>query len=150
MTSKAAIEAFLAQPTLAVVGVSRKGKKFGNTVFKDLTAKGYQVFPVNPHAEQIDGQPCYPNLQALPEPAGGVVVIVPPAETEKVVRDAAEAGITHVWMQPGAESAAAIHFCREQGMSVVHGECILMFAEPVAFFHRLHRGIWGVLGKLPQ
>jgi len=75
---------------------------------------------------------------------------VPPAETEQVVQEAAAAGIRRVWMQQGAESEAAIRFCEEHGMSVVHGECILMFAQPVDSVHRLHRWIWRLLGKLPQ
>jgi predicted CoA-binding protein len=150
MTSKAAVQDFLAQRTLAVVGASRDGKKFGNKVYKDLIRKGYRTYPVNPNAEEIEGQPCYPNLSALPEPADGLVFVVPPAETEKVVREAAEVGIPRVWMQQGSESEEAIRFCEENGISVVSGECILMFAEPAEFYHRMHRWVWGVMGKLPE
>lgn len=150
MTTKAAVKDFLDQRTLAVVGVSRGGKKFGNTAYKELKAKGYQVFPVNPHVDAIDGDRCYSSLSALPEPVGGVLIVVPPRETEQVVRDAAAAGIRRVWMQQGAESQAAIQFCEERGISAIHGECILMFAEPAAFYHRLHRWVWRLLGKLPQ
>jgi hypothetical protein len=150
MVSKAAIEDFLAQRRLAIVGVSREGRKFGNMALKELKAKGYHTVPINPHAENIAGERCYPNLNALPEPVGGVVVVVPPDETERVVRDATQAGIQHIWMQQGAESEAAIQFCEEQGINTIHGECILMFAEPTGFGHRLHRWVWGLLGKLPQ
>ncbi len=150
MTIKAAVADFTAQKKLAVVGVSRKGRKFGNMAFKELKKQGYQLFPVNPNAETIEGGPCYPSLSALPEPVDGVLVVVPPGETEKVVREAAAAGIKRVWMQQGAESPEAIRFCRENGIEVVHGECILMFTEPSAFFHRAHHWVWGVFGKLPQ
>jgi hypothetical protein len=150
MTTKATVEDFIAQRTLAVVGVSRGGKKFGNLALKALKAKGYRVFPINPHTETIDDERCYPNLRSLPEPVDGVLVVVPPAETEQVVQEAAAAGIRRVWMQQGAESEAAIRFCQEHGLSVVHGECILMFARPVDSVHRLHRWLWRLLGKLPQ
>jgi predicted CoA-binding protein len=150
MTSKAAVEEFLAQQTLAVVGASRDEKKFGNKVYKDLIRKGYKTYPINPNAEEIDGQPCYAELSALPEAVDGVVFVVPPALTEKVVREAADVGIPRVWMQQGSESEDAIRFCEENGISVVAGECILMFAEPAEFYHRLHRWVWGVLGKLPE
>jgi predicted CoA-binding protein len=79
-----------------------------------------------------------------------VLVVVPPAETEKVVREAAAAGIKRIWMQQGAESPAAIKFCQENGLSAVHGECILRFAEPAGWFHRAHRCVWKLLGKLPK
>jgi predicted CoA-binding protein len=150
MTSKAAVEDFLGQRTLAGVGASRDEKKFGNKVYKGLMRKGYQTFPVNPNAEEIDGQPCYPDLRALPEAVDGVVFVVPPAQTEKMVRELAELGIARVWMQQGSESAAAIRYCQENDISVVADECILMFAEPAEFYHRAHRWVWGVLRKLPE
>jgi predicted CoA-binding protein len=150
VTSKAAVEDFLAQRTLAVVGASRDEKKFGNKVYKDLIRKGYQTYPVNPKAEEIEGQPCYPDLHALPQTVDGVVFVVPPAQTEQVVREAAELGIKRVWMQQGSESEDALRFCEEKGISAVSGECILMFAEPAEFYHRAHRWVWGVLGKLPE
>jgi predicted CoA-binding protein len=150
MASKAAVEEFLAQRTLAVVGASRDSKKFGNKVYKDLIRKGYTTYPVNPSADVIDGQRSYPTLSDLPEAVDGVVFVVPPAQTEKVVREAAELGIPRVWMQQGSESEDAIRFCEENGISAVAGECILMFAEPAEFYHRMHRWAWGVLGKLPD
>ncbi|MDZ7292200.1 MAG: CoA-binding protein [candidate division KSB1 bacterium] len=150
MTTKSAIEDFVAQRKLAVVGVSRNGKKFGNAAFRALKEKGYCLFPINPNAERIEGDRCYPNLESLPETVDGVLIVVPPAETERVVREAAAAGIRRVWMQQGAESEAAIRFCQANGISAIHGECILMFAQPVVSFHRFHRWVWKVLGKLPR
>ncbi len=149
MTTKAAVADFTAQKKLAVVGISRKGRKFGNMAFKELKKQGYQLFPVNPNAETIEGERCYPSLSELPEPVDSVLIVVPPAETEKVVREAAAAGVKRVWMQQGAESPEAIRFCQENGIEAIHGECILMFTEPSAFFHRAHRWVWGVFGKLP-
>ncbi len=150
MTAKTAVENFVAQRTLAVVGASRDGKKFGNVAFKALRDKGYRVFPVNPSAEMVEGEPCYPNLLSLPERVDNVLVVVPPAETERVVREAAAAGIRRVWLQQGAASEAAIRFCEAHDMEVVHDECILMFAQPVASFHKWHRWVWKALGKLPR
>jgi hypothetical protein len=150
MTSKAAVQDFVAQRKLALVGASGKKAKFGNFALKDLRAKGFKIFPVHPQAHTIEGEPCYPSIAALPEPVDGVLVVVPPAQTEQVVRDAAAAGIRRVWMQQGAESPAAIQFCAEHNISAVHGECILMFTEPAAWFHRAHRWVWKALGKLPK
>lgn len=150
MTSKAAVADFVSQRKLAVVGVSRQKMKFGNLAFRELKRKGYKLFPVHPHAEQLEGERCSASLAALPEPVDGLLVIVPPAQAEQVVREAAAAGIRRVWLQQGAGSAAAIRFCEENGISVVHGECILMFAQPAAWYHRAHRWVWGLLGKLPQ
>jgi predicted CoA-binding protein len=149
VTDKVAVEDLLNQRTWAVVGVSRGGKKFGNAASRELRKKGYRVIPVHPNAESVDGERCYRSLSELPEQVGALLVAVPPTETEKVVRDASDVGIRRVWMQQGAESEAAIRYCNDQGMSLVHSECILMFAKPVGV-HKLHHWIWGLLGKLPQ
>jgi len=150
MTTAAAIQEFMSQETLAVAGASRSTNKFGSIVYRDLKSKAYRVFAVNPHADMIDGDPAYPDLEHLPEKVGGLVLIVPPAVTETMVRQAAQAGIRRVWMQPGAESAAAVAFCQENGISVIEGECIMMFAGPVKFPHSFHRWINRVSGKLPK
>ncbi len=150
MVTRLQIEKFLAQKQIALVGVSRNGKKFGNTVFRHLRERGYEVFPVNPHAREIANIPCYKNLKTLPPEVKAAVLIVPPAETERVVQEAAAVGIRQIWMQQGAESETAIRFCREKGIEVIHGECILMYAEPLGLPHRCHRWFRKIRGKLPH
>jgi len=149
MTTKKIVEEFLLQKKIAVVGVSRKKTKFGNAIYKELKQKGYQVFPVNPHINTFEGDICCPNLLSLPEKVDVVVINVPSVQTEKVVREAKEAGINKVWLQQGSQSENAVKFCEENGIEYVSNECILMFAQPSAVIHRAHRWIWGVLGKLP-
>lgn len=138
MTTRSDVKAFLDGKRLAVAGVSRGGKRFGNTVYRELRARDYQVVAINRLADQIDGETCCPNLPALPGPVDGVVIVLPPPETEKVVREAAGADTGMVWMArheaaAGAESEAAIQFCHDHGIRVVLGECILV--------HRLHRWV---------
>ncbi|MFC2140896.1 hypothetical protein ACFLQP_01185 [Acidobacteriota bacterium] len=53
-------------------------------------------------------------------------------------------------MQQGAESEKAIEFCQKNNFTTVTRECILMFAEPAARYHRMHRWVWKILGKLPK
>jgi hypothetical protein len=149
MNSKKVVEDFIAQKKIAVVGVSRKKTKFGNAIYKELKQKGYNVFPVNPHITTFEGDTCYPDLLSLPENVDAVIINVPPAQTEKVVREAKQAGINKVWLQQGSQSEAAIKYCEENGIDCVSNECVLMFAQPSAFIHRAHKWVWGVLGKLP-
>lgn len=148
--NKAVVDDFVSQKKLAVVGVSRNSRKFGNFAYHELKARGYQVFPVNPNLDSVGEDRCYPSLNTLPEKVDGVVVVVPPKETEKVVQETDAAGIKRVWMQQGAESEAAIRFCKDHGMSEVHGECILMFSEPVRSYHWFHRFVLQCFGRLPK
>lgn len=138
------VNEFLSEKALAIVGVSRSGNKMGNGILKDLNTKGYNLYPVHPSANEINGVKCYPDFNSLPEKVGGVIISVPPKETEKIVRQVEQSGIKKIWMQNGAESQEAIDFCLEKEITVVHHKCILMFAEPTAFFHKMHRWIWNI------
>jgi len=144
------IKDFLSQKTIAMAGLSRDEKASSRSVRKELLAKGYRVLGVNPNAEMIAGEKCYPNLAALPEKVGGVLVFTRPSETEKVVREAAAQGITRVWVQLGAQSEAALAVCQEKGLSTVYGKCIMMFAEPVTSIHGVHRWFAKVFGQIPK
>ena len=67
MTSKKTVEEFFAQPALAVVGVSRSGKKFGNYAYRNLKDKGYKVYQIHPESKSIDGDECYPDFKSAPD-----------------------------------------------------------------------------------
>lgn len=141
-----ASETFVAEKALALVGVSRS-RGFGNTLFRHLRDKGYRVFPVNAEADTVEGgQACFRRLDDLPEPVGGVVTVVPPAQTERVVADCVRLGIRKVWMQQGSESRAAVKLCQDNGIACVPGECLLMHTG-ANFPHSLHRWLWKKLGK---
>jgi predicted CoA-binding protein len=150
MVKKRSIDDFLTLKSFAVVGVSRDNKKFGNSVYRMLKERGVKVYPVNPNTDRVDGERCYSRLTELPEKVEGVVIVVPPKQTEAVVKEAAEVGIQNVWMQQGAESRSAIQFCEQYGIDAVHGECIFMFVEPVISVHKFHRWTKKLFHKLPQ
>ncbi len=110
----------------AVVGASTNASKYGHKIFRDLRNAGYTVYGVNPGGGEIDGQSLYPDLASLPEKPDVVDLVVPPNVAEQVVQQCAELGLTRVWMQPGSESAAAIQFCHDQGIRVVHDACAMI------------------------
>ena len=149
MVSRQSIDAFVSGKTLAMVGISSRGKGFGNAAYKELKARGYRVLPVHPGATTVQGDPCWHALAELPEKVERLLVMVAPAEVEKVVREAAAAGVKQVWLQQGADSPSAVEFCRANGIDVVQGECILMYARP-AGFHKFHAWIWNLIGKTPK
>jgi len=73
-------------------------------------------------------------LESLPERPEVVDLVVPPAVTEQIVQECERLGLSRVWMQPGAESRAAICYCSEHGIGVVHGACAMVEKQrwPVA------------------
>ncbi len=114
---------------IAVVGASRDREKYGYKVLKDLVNAGYRACGVNPSCDEVDGVACYPDLGSLPWKPELVITVVPPAATEKVVREAAAAGVTRVWMQPGSESPGAVAFCEASGIEVMHDACIMIYRK---------------------
>ncbi len=125
------IPTLLAAQTFAVVGAARSPEKYGHRVYRALKAAGKTVFAVNPSADEVDGDPCYPSLDALPVRPEAAVMIVPPAVTEAAVADCARLGIGQVWMQPGAESDIAVAHCRAAGIAVVSGGPCLLTLLPL-------------------
>jgi predicted CoA-binding protein len=121
------IEKFLDKKNIiAVVGASRDPEKYGHKVYKDLKAGGYKVFPVNPSATEVLGDKCFASLEELPVKPDVVDVVVPPKVTEEIVKTCKKLGIKKVWMQPGSESDAAIKFCKNNNINVIHGMCIMV------------------------
>ena len=122
-----AIADFLAGTTYAVVGASNDRWKYGNKVLRCYLQNGRKAIPVNPNATMVEGIAAVPDLASLPEPVHGVSIITQPEITEQVVEEGAKAGITRLWMQPGAESDRAIERAEELGLSVIAGgPCVLV------------------------
>jgi predicted CoA-binding protein len=140
------VEEFLAERRVAVVGVSR-GRGFGNAALRELRRRGYEVLPVNAAADCVEGERCWRSLAELPEKPGAVLVVVPPDQAVKVVAECARLGISRVWLQQGSESPEAVALAQAHGVGLVHGACILMYANPGSI-HRCHRWVERVRGRL--
>jgi predicted CoA-binding protein len=150
---KEAASEFLAKKRVAVTGVSRTPKSHGsNNVYKRLRERGYDVFAVNPNAQEVEGDRCYADLRSIPGGVEAVVIGTRPEIAEDTVRECAELGIKHVWMHrgPGAGSvsAAATDYGRQHGITVIDGGCPLMFEPTADFGHKLMRFVYA--GKVPK
>lgn len=142
MSSLQQIQGFLGLKRFAFVGVSRQPKDFSRMLFREFLARGYQAVPVNPDAEEIEGQHCFARLNDVQPPVEGALFMTAPAVTDTLVRDCADAGIKSVWMfrggGQGAATADTIHYCESQGLQVIPGECPFMFLPGGAWYHRFH------------
>jgi predicted CoA-binding protein len=144
LTMKDAAAEFLAKKRIAVTGVSRKSRDHGaNTVFKRLRDRGYDVFAINPNADEVEGVHCYHDLKSVPGGVDAVVIGTRPATADATMRECDELGIKHVWMHrgpgKGSVSATAAAYGREHGITVIDGGCPLMFEPTADFSHKIMR-----------
>lgn len=144
-TPSGAVTEFLAQRRLALVGVSRQQADFSRGLFRELLRRGYDMVPVNPAMQEVEGQRCYARLQDIKPPVDGAILMTPPSQTEAAVRDCLEAGIRRVWIHrgvgSGSVSQAAVELCAANHLLVVAGECPYMYLPDAGPIHRLHRAL---------
>jgi predicted CoA-binding protein len=153
--TKDAASVFLANKRVAVTGVSRRAKDHGsNVVYKRLGDRGYEVYAVNPKADQVEGNRCFRDLRSIPDGVDAVVIATKPETAEATMHECAWLGITHVWMHrgPGAGSVsqAAADYGRQQGIAVIDGGCPCMFGPTADFGHKAMRVVFSLSGNVPR
>ena len=152
---KDAASEFLAHKRVAVTGVSRSAKDHGaNVVYQRLRSRGYEVFAVNPNADEVEGDPCYHDLRSIPGGVEAVVIGTRPEHAEQTMRDCADLAIKHVWMHRGpgggSVSKTATNYGREHGITVIDGGCPCMFDPAADVGHKAMRVVLTVAGKVPR
>lgn len=154
-TIKEAATEFLANKRIAVTGVSRNGGNHGgNIVYQRLRERGYDVYPVNPHADTVEGDTCYPDLKSVPGGVEAVVIGTRPSIAEQTMRECDELGIKQVWMHrmfgAGSVSDEATDYGRSHGITVIDGGCPLMFAPTSDPGHKVMRVVGTLNGHVPR
>ena len=154
-TIKQATAEFLAGKRVAVTGVSRTPQGHGsNVVYQRLRQRGYAVFAVNPEADQVEGDKCYPDLASIPGGVDWVLIGTRPQTAEATIRECADLGITRVWMHrgPGAGSVShsAAEYGRQRGITVIEGGCPCMFGPTADPGHKAMRLVYTLTGSVPR
>src|SRR6056297_444465 len=131
MTTLNEIQKFLSPKKMAIAGVSRNLKKFGATVFKELKEKGFELYAINPNADEIQGVKCYKSLTELPGDVKHLFIVTPKKSTAAVAADAIAKGMEMIWIQQQSDTPEAVAAIEEADIPLIHKKCILMFADPV-------------------
>ena len=132
----AAVEHVLRPRSVAIVGASRRPGSIGAAVMANLVAGGFTgpIFPVNPHAETIEGLHAYASLRELPEAPELAVIAVPAGRVVAVARDAGAAGVRALVVLSAGFSEVGdagerrqdelVAACRAGGMRLVGPNCL--------------------------
>jgi predicted CoA-binding protein len=118
--------------TIAVVGMSDKASRPSHHIGKYLSNNGYRVLPVNPMLTTIDGEPCYPDLDAAQTAAkeqtgNGIDLVDVFRNSENVppiVKDVIRLGIPYLWLQDDVVHEEAIGWAVAAGVKCVENDCI--------------------------
>lgn len=146
---------FLAHRRIAVTGVSRDpGSHAANSIYRRLRETGYEVFAINPNAEQVEGDPAYPRLAAIDGGVDAVVIATAPQHAMSTMREAEQLGVRNVWMHrsidAGSVAPDAVQWGREHGMTVLDGGCPLMFGATSDGAHRFMCRVLTAVGRVPR
>lgn len=153
MRERQAIDDFLAQKRIAVIGVSRNPRDFTRMMFNEFLRRGYDALPVNPNAGEIGGRRAYASVGQIEPKPDAALIMTPAAQSEAVARECAEAGVERIWFYRatghGAVNERAVDLCESRGMSVVSGRCPFMFF-PNPGLHGLHGLLLKLIGRYPR
>lgn len=138
-------ERFFEKDRFAVVGFSKE-RPFPILTYRALKKRGSTVYAIDPTCDQIDGDPTYPALNALPGPVQGAILETPKEQTADWVTQAADAGIADVWIHMKTETPEALLRGEELGLNVLFGTCAVMYATKGFSFHSIHKWINKALG----
>lgn len=121
------VEVFLNASTFAVAGASQDRSKYGNKVFRAIVASGRTVYPLNPTAIEVEGDPAFASIADLPAVPESLSIVTRPHVTRQVIQQAIAAGVKNIWMQPGAEDSKGSQAARDAGLNIIDdGSCILV------------------------
>lgn len=150
----ASVTAFLRGRRFAVAGVSRQPGQAANAVFRKLREAGYEVFPVNPRASEVEGVTCYSDVGSVPGQLDGVVIATAPDVSAQIVRECSAHQVARVWFHRsfghGSVSEEAVRECGTRGIDCIVGGCPLMFCDPVDFGHKCMRWWLQRQGRVPR
>lgn len=105
--------------TIAIIGASNDRNKFGNKAVRAFRQQGYEVFPVNPKEEMIEGLRAFKSIRDVPVRPQMVSVYLPPPVLIKVLPDIAARGCDELWLNPGTESDEVIAEAERLGLNVI-------------------------------
>lgn len=118
--------------SIAVVGATDRPAKYGGIIYRDMKAKGFPVFAVNPNRSTVDDDPCWPTVKDLPEKPTIVVLVVHATDGLDVLEDCAEAGLRNIWVQPGASSPALIENLENGDFDWLADACVMVRSRVAA------------------
>jgi len=109
----------MTKPTVAVIGASSDRSKYGNRAVRAYVKQGYQVFPVNPKEEMVEGVPAYRSVLDIPHAIDRATLYLPPQIGIKILPEIAQRAPGEFFVNPGAESEELLAAAADLGLKPI-------------------------------
>ncbi|KAH7382748.1 CoA binding domain-containing protein [Phaeosphaeria sp. MPI-PUGE-AT-0046c] len=141
---EAALKTFFSSPRFAVAGASSDPSKYGHKVFAWYLRHSLPATAINPRSPTVNilkrDHTTVPSPTALSDPPASsysLSVITPPAVTKQLLKEAKEAGVPAVWLQPGSFDREVMEYAKANFKAAIGGDggnggegwCVLVDGE---------------------
>jgi uncharacterized protein len=137
------IKNILASEKIGLIGISSNKTKYGNVLYKEISNKGYDVYPVSNNCDEVEGKRCLKDISELYGVVDSIIIATGKKNTLEIVKKIETGKIKNIWFSKGADTPESIAEAKAKNINVVNGYCPLMFMDPKGF-HKFHE----VLSKL--
>lgn len=148
------IDSFMAQKKIAIIGFSRNPQEISRTLSKDLSVRGYELYPVNPNINEIEGKKCYSNVAAIDDEINAAIIFTKGETLSANLDEAVNKGIKHIWLnfekELSVDLSSKVENYDKRGINIIHGYCPYMFIENPQFFHKTHRFLVKLFNSFPK
>ena len=115
----------LSKKVWAVVGANNNPSKYGNMIYNKLKTRGYEVYPVNPIYDEVEGDKCYNDLKSVSKEIDVIEMIVSPKRGKAFLEEAEKLGIKYIWLQPGTYDDEFLQIGEEKKLIMLKA-CVLV------------------------
>lgn len=145
---------FLESKRIAVVGISRKQQSYSRNLYIALKSRNYDLIPVNPAAEEIEGEKCCKSISEIHPKPDAVMLVTKNIPADELLNECSRAGIRNLWIYNKIEDKdlenELIRQAEQARINLITGYCPIMFLSNSEFFHRLHGFGLKLTGKYPK
>jgi len=112
---------------------------------KHLLERDFDVIPVHPELNEIQGISCVRDIASLPDQVKALCVALPKDKTDAVLKQALNKGIEQLWIQQFSDGPETQQLINSSKANVVTGRCIFMYTDPKGF-HKVHERLNKLFG----
>jgi predicted CoA-binding protein len=115
--------------SVAIIGASNDRRKYGNKALRAFAARGYTVYPINPHEREIEGHRAFASVLDVPDAIDMATVYVRPEVGVRVMEELATKKVPEVWLNPGADGPQVVSRADELGLRTIQACSIIGIGE---------------------